>query len=186
MSVMCARGAVPRSARSAGTAHSMSPTPPSARTTTMRSALTLTSCWGIPAREGVTQGALGRPEREFVPGQLGGRVGADLGRLLGGARRAEGLGGEHDQHDALVGARVHADQPVELDVHLELLSGLASRRLLDRFAEVDEAAGEGPAAGARVEGPPEEDDAALLVARDGRGDGLGVVVGAVAAVRARQ
>ena len=63
-----------------------------------------------------------------------------------------------DEHDAVLGAAVDADERVELDVDLELLQRLPARRLLDGLAEVDEAAGERPQVLAGVERAPQQDD----------------------------
>jgi hypothetical protein len=48
---------------------------------------------------------------------------------------------EHDEHDPLVGPRVHAVELAELDVDLELLARLAPGRVLDGLAELDVPAG---------------------------------------------
>jgi hypothetical protein len=89
-----------------------------------------------------------------------------------------------DQDDRAVRAAVDADEAVELDVDLELLPRFPACGLLRRLAEVDEAAGERPQVAAGVGVAAEQDDPASRVVRDRAGDGLGVVVGAVAAVRA--
>jgi hypothetical protein len=58
------------------------------------------------------------------------------------------------------------------------------RGLLDGLAQVDEAARERPQVLAGVERAPQQDDLAALRDGDRGGDGLRVVIGAVAAVRA--
>jgi hypothetical protein len=83
-----------------------------------------------------------------------------------------------------VGAAVDADQRPKLDGDVDLLPGLAMGRLLDGLAEVDEAAGERPKVLAGVERPAQQDDLVRRGDGDRGGDRLGVVVGAVAAVRA--
>jgi hypothetical protein len=75
---------------------------------------------------------------------------------------------------------------VELDADLELLARFPPGRLLGRLAQVDEAAREGPEVAPRVGGAAQQDDPAVRVVGDRAGDRLGVVVGAVAAMRARQ
>jgi hypothetical protein len=103
-----------------------------------------------------------------------------LCRLRGVLRRRR----VDDQDDRAVRPAVDADEAVELDVDLELLPRFPARGLLRRLAEVDEAAGERPEIAAGVRVAAEQDDPALRVVRDRAGDGLGVVVGAVAAVGA--
>src|SRR4051812_21841824 len=178
MSVTCARGAVPRIARRAGIAHSMSPSPGCARTIAMRSAPTLTSA------ERVAQRALRRPERQLLPRHLPGRERPYLGRLLSRPRDTPRDRGEHDEHDPVLGAGVDAHQLAEVDLDLQLLARLASSRVLHRLAEVDEPARERPQPGARVERAPQQPHASLMVARDRARDRLRVVIGAVAAVPA--
>jgi hypothetical protein len=73
---------------------------------------------------------------------------------------------------------------LELHGDVELLQRLAAGGVLDRLAQVGVAAGERPQVLAGVEGALEQDEAAVGRARDRGGDGLGVVVGDVAAVRA--
>jgi hypothetical protein len=134
--------------------------------------------------EEVPQRVARRPERELVPGQAMRFERLHLGGLLGRARAVRRARGVDDQHDALLRAAIDADERAELDRDVELLAGLAVGGLLDRLAEVDEAAGERPQVLARVEGATEQDDLAVRGDRDRGGDRLGVVVGAVAAVRA--
>src|SRR5436190_951449 len=124
--------------------------------------------------EQVAQRLLGRPERELVPRKLGRREGADLGRLIRRPRLAVGDRIEDDEHDAVLRARVDAEQAGELDVDLELLARLADGRLVDRLPEVDEAAGEGPQSRARLEAAAQEPHAPVGGPRGGAGDGLGV------------
>ena len=113
-----------------------------------------------------------------------GAEGRDLDRLGSGAGRGVGGGGEDDQDDTVLGTRVDADEVRELDRDLELLLRLSLRRLFNRFAEVDEAAGERPQVLAGIEAPLQQDDAVVGRGRDRRRDRLRVVVGAVAAVGA--
>src|SRR4051812_22279743 len=131
--------------------------------------------------EEVAERLLRRPERELVPRQLARRERADLGRLGRRPRLAARRRVEDDEDHAVPRARVDADEAGELDVDLELLLRLAPGGLLDRLAEVDEAAGERPPARGRVEPAAQEPDAAVGLARDRAGDGLGVVEGGVAA-----
>ena len=72
-----------------------------------------------------------------------------------------GGGGEDDQDDAVLGAGVDADEVRELDRDLELLLRLSAGRLLNRLAEVDEAAGERPQVLAGVEASLQQDDAVV-------------------------
>src|SRR3954452_412702 len=136
--------------------------------------------------EQVAERLLRRPERELVPRQLARREGADLRRLRRRPRLAVRRRVEDDEHHAVLRARVDADEAGELDVDLELLLRLAPRGLLDRLAEVDDPAGERPSPRGRVEPAAQEPDAAIRLARDRPGDGLGVVERGVAAVVAVQ
>jgi hypothetical protein len=134
--------------------------------------------------EEVAQRVVRRPERELVPGQALRIECLHLCGLLRRARAVRGARGVDDQHDPLLRAAVDADDRAEIDRDVELLAGLAVGGFLDRLAEVDEAAGERPQLLARVEGAAEQDDLAVRGDRDRGCDRLGVVVGAVAAVRA--
>ena len=71
---------------------------------------------------------------------------------------AERAGVEDDEHDAILGARVDADERAELDLDLELLARLAPRGVLDGLAELDEAAGERPATRALVQRAAQQPD----------------------------
>src|SRR3954468_3566151 len=182
MSEIVARGVVPRSARSAGIAHSISPSPGRARTIAMRSAATLTP---PGSGERVAQRHLGRPERQLPPRHLPGCERPHLGRLHRRSRGTQRDRRVYDEHDPLLRARVDADQPAELDVDLQLLARLADRGVLDRLAQIDEAAGERPQPSARVEGPPQQPHVAPFVARDRARDRLWVVIRAVTTSPAR-
>jgi hypothetical protein len=153
--------------------------------------------WGLPDRDDdgaralgliqakrVAERPLGRPERERAPGEVCGVVVGDLAGLLGRRRRVRRGGGVDDEDDRVVLAAVDADEPGQRDRDPELLARLAVGGLLGRLAEVDEAARERPEVAARVRAALEQDDPAVRVVRDRAGDRLGVVVGAIAAVRA--
>jgi hypothetical protein len=83
-----------------------------------------------------------------------------------------------------VGAAVDADERPELDRDVDLLLRFPVGGFLDGFAKVDEAAGERPQVLTGVERAAQQDDVVVGRDRDGGGDGLRVVVGAVAAMRA--
>jgi hypothetical protein len=99
-------------------------------------------------------------------------------------RSAERTRAVHDQHDAFVRTRVHADKRPEVDRDAELFVGLAHGGLVHRLAEVDKAAGERPPALSGIEPAAQEDHPSPVVDRNDAGDRLGVVIGGVAALGA--
>jgi hypothetical protein len=143
-------------------------------------------CWRSRGRSGeeVPQRLARGREREPLPRESSAVEALHFAGLLGRARLVRGAGGEDDQNDAVVGAAVDADERPELDRDVELLPDLAMSGVLDRLPEVDEAAGERPQVLAGVERAAQQDDLAGRRDRDRGDDRLGVVVRAVAAVRA--
>ena len=128
----------------------------------------------------------GRPERELVPRERRAVEGFDLGRpprsvrgcpVVVAAKTISTIGSRRGCRRRRA-ARARSRCPSSSRVS-------RWRGLLDGLAEVDEAAGERPQVLAGVERAAQQDDLAVRRDRDRGGDGLRVVVGAVAAVRAR-
>ena len=67
--------------------------------------------------------------------------------------------GDNDDRRVLVG--IDIEQSVDLDIEVDLFSGLADRRLLDPFAEIDEASWEYPLAIGGLNCTLDEDETAI-------------------------
>src|SRR5439155_2970446 len=108
-----------------------------------------------PGREAGPQAFLERlaraPEGQLVPGNAPGIEGADLQRLHPAADFAPHDVGfvDHDD-DRPSGVRVDVDETRQADHRTDLLPRLAQRRLLQRLASIDVAAGEHPPAVGRL------------------------------------
>ena len=75
---------------------------------------------------------------------------------------ARGCSGERDEHDTDVRPRIHADERGRINIEPDFFEGLAARAFLYRLADLEEAAGEGPISGARLDRPPLEQYAAAV------------------------
>src|SRR5215470_9098570 len=79
----------------------------------------------------------------------------------------------HHDHDGCARVGIHAEHAAQLDLEPGLLPRLAHRPILDALAPVEEAAGKGPLAARGLDGPPGEEDAAVVL---GNGGGHHLVV----------
>src|SRR4029077_3756937 len=96
-------------------------------------------------------------------------------------RAADDLRLEREDDDRRLEPRVQPDDLTRRHAEAGLLERLPDRRLADGLVDLEEAAGLGPPALARVDAPAEQDDLALRRDRDRRDDEAGVDVRDVAA-----
>ena len=130
----------------------------------------------FPVGDEVAQGQRDGAESDFVPGK-GGRVEQrDLeGFVARGKVQIEQPGAKHQMHLTDVRHGNHGVQRAELDARAALLGGLAPGGLGDAFPVFHEARRQRPAAAARLDGAPAQEDA-ILPHRQGANHQAGIAV----------